>query len=262
MMQPPTDVSRTDSSVAWIVLVTRHYHWLVKPYIELWDRHVGLPLVFFSDRLMPDLPPHHKCMVAFPENRNIYLEPCGSEFKQALERVDAPLVTMLLPDIMPQGFIDHTRLNSLIRFMGSGEKVARGNLYDGGHDGIVNGIAQEDPSAVLHDENGMKIIRISPTNQHIGQLGSTSGMPALWSRKFLLEFVEDGWALDALELPGQHKFAKQGEWFSVCTTPSLLEVCHLCYTRDKRAVELTSVKDEKDRELISKYIPSGFRVVP
>ena len=76
-----------------------------------------------------------------------------------------------------------------------------------------------------------------------------------------MEFVEDEWALDAIEIPGQYKFADQGKWFSVCTTPSLLEVCHLCYTRDKNVVELTSVKDEKDRELISKYIPYGFRVV-
>ena len=254
--------SMADSErIAWIVLVTRHYHWLVKPYIELWDRHVGLPLTFFSDRPMPDLPSHHKHVVAFPENRNIYLEPCGGEFKQALERVDASLVTMLLPDIMPQGSIDHRRLNLLVKFMGRDNKIARGNLYRGGHDEIIDGIATEDPSAVLYNENGLKIVRISPTNRHIGQLGSTSGMPALWSRGFLLEFVEDEWALDAIEIPGQYKFADQGKWFSVCTTPSLLEVCHLCYTRDKNVVELTSVKDEKDRELISKYIPYGFRVV-
>lgn len=248
-----------DSAVDWIVLVTRHYHWLVKPYTVLWGKYVGTPLTFFSDRPIDDLPDPHRCVVTFPFNHALYRQPSGREFKDGLRKINAPIVALLLIDEIPQNRMDHGKLSVLVDFMLREGNIARGSL-DRFADSIVQQIATSEPGSVRLDD-GIKIVRVRPDHKGIGQLGASSLKMAVWSRKFLLEFVEDGWTFDAIELPGQHKFIRQyPAWESVCPLPSLISVAHLCYTRAQDVVEAKWLKEE-DRSVVVEAIPPNFKMV-
>jgi hypothetical protein len=137
----------------------------------------------------------------------------------------------------------------LEQFMINNPDVARGNLS--GYDGQI--VHQEK----LVDIDGLGIYKISKFDPHIGLIGSTSLNPALWNREFLLEFIEDDWPLDKIEIPGNIKFQNQSKWYSIGTVPSLLESSHLCYTSQQNVVRLSEVNDE-DKHLIT--IPDGFEI--
>lgn len=69
-------------------------------------------------------------------------------------------------------------------------------------------------------------------------------MPAIWNKQFLLEFIEDNWQFDTIEMPGALKFSQENKnrWRSVGTYPAQWKSAHLIFTRDTNLVELTMLK--------------------
>jgi hypothetical protein len=136
--------------------------------------------------------------------------------------------------------------------------VARGNLFNEVQGQIKNQVI-EDPERLLKQYQDFQIIKLDPHNPHIGQIGTTSLMPAMWNKEFIMDFMEDDWQLDHIELPGQHKFIEQSKWYSIGTYPGLFQIAHLCYTSDPEMARLTQMKEE-DREIVRPHIPKNFRV--
>lgn len=134
------------------------------------------------------------------------------------------------------------------------KNAARGNLWAPA-DNIVKSSKE-----IVQEGKDYSIRMLSSTDPHIGQIGSTSLLPALWRTDFLLEFIEDDWTFDAIELPGQHKFIAQSKWHSVGILPGLFESCHLCYTADKSVVKLSTILNAEDRAYTAQFVPGGFRI--
>lgn len=243
------------SSYEAVVFVTRQYHWLVKPLEAMVEKYMGIPLTFLSDR---PIETKHRVIEAFPFDCKLYGEPVGAKVKAALAQIQAHNILFFFADFLPQKPVDMKGLDALSRFMEINGSVARANLWSDVQEQIKNQVT-ENISALLGIYEELMIIKLDQYNQHIGQIGSTSLMPALWSKAFLMEFIEDNWTLDNIELPGQKKFAEQSKWFSIGTHPGLLQIAHLCFTSDLNMVRLTQMKDE-DKEIVIPHIPQHFRI--
>lgn len=236
-----------------VVFVTRQYHWLVEPLITLTDKHLGIPLNFLSDRPI-DVPEGHKVTQCFPKDCKLYSEPCGKYIKDAIYDFHKPLLLFFFADFLLQKKVDFDKLRILELYMLKHADVARGNLYSGA-EAQIKGHAQEHPEDIVKYQE----IDIVKLPKSIGQIGSTSLLPAMWSREFILEFMGDNWQLDHIELPGQHEFEKQSKWHSIGTVPALFDIAHLCYTSDLEMARLTQMKEE-DREIVRPHIPKNFKV--
>jgi len=263
------------TDVEWVVPVTRHYHWLIKPMIMLCKKYLDIPITFWSDRPIPDLDRKHKAMEIFRLDSAIYRESVGDLIKNALNQIEKPIVAIILIDMLPQNMVDLNRLELLKCFMLE-YPIARGNLhfarnYEDQFKKYINTYTSD----VLVRINNFYISKISCYHELLSQIGSTSLLPALWNRKFLLEFIEDHWSFDKLELPGQYKFMghkhdhncpygsyvewDRKNWFSVCTYPALYDNAHLCFTRAQDLVEIKNLKKE-DKEYVMPYVPEELRI--
>jgi hypothetical protein len=240
--------------VELIVFVTRQYHWLVEPLLYMYRRDLDVSLTFFSDR------PIEGCnaIEVFPRDMRLYQESCGYLIKDALREIDKSLVAFLTMDILPTGKVDVAKLQQLMDYMLGNERVSRGHLCASYESQIKN--CEE----VLWSDPDLSIVKIPYMNQHIGQLGATSLTPALWRRDFLLEFIEDGWTWDNIELPGCNKFMAQAQWYSrwyaIGTIPCLLPTGHLCYTSDKRIVRISNIPNEEDRAFVTQFAPGWAKL--
>jgi len=208
----------------------------------------------FSIRKLPSTDQHigQKAIEVFPLDMLLYHEPCGKLIKDALQRVDKQIIMLGLMDFLPIGKADLRSLEVPEQYMIGDCRVARGNIWAGA-DNIVKSSGE-----LLYEEDGCSIMKLSSKDH--GQIGATSLLPALWRKDFLLEFIEDSWTFDALELPGQYKFMAQDKWYSIGMLPGVFDECHLCYTRDRYEVKLSTIKDEEDRTFVERYVPEGRRI--
>ncbi len=246
-------------NIEWIVFVTRHYHFLVEPFIKLCDKYFDVPLTFFSDRPIANIDKRHKVLEVFPFDCALYREPCCNYIRKGLEQIQSPIISIQLIDQLLQASVDKSQISILEKFM-LHNNIARGNVCSGFDSHIMS-----DGSNILHREGEASIVYVSPSNQHISTIGATNLLPALWNKQFLLEFMEDHWSFDVIEMPGTVKFAKQtkegtNKWISVGIVPAPWRTAHLIYTRDTNLVELTMLNQE-DRQLVQPHIPSTLRVL-
>ena len=94
---------------------------------------------------------------------------------------------------------------------------------------------------------------------HIGQIGATSLLPALWRRDFLLEFAEDDWTFDHIEL-AQDKFYRQTKWHSVGILPGPFVDGHVCYTASPNEARLSTIPNEEDQAFVAQFVPAGYQI--
>jgi len=244
-----------------VIPVSRHYHWLVRPALYLCRKYFNVPITFLSDRPKSDC----HAIEAFPLDMRLYHHgqvpgDCGKRLKEALCQIEAPLVALILSDMLPIRSVDMAAFYVLEQFMLEHDDVARGNLYSG-TTGLDVACEVRRHGELLNRDPWLFILKIPADNTSvISQMGSTSLLPALWRKDFLLEFIEDQWWLDEIELPGQYKFMAQDKWYSVTTLPSLMDVCHLHFTSRPEMVKLSEIKNEGDRQFVEQFVPWGFVV--
>jgi len=234
----------------FVILVTERFHWLVKPLLYFYDKYMPVPLTFFSDRLIEGA----NAIEVFPLDMHIYQEPCGKLIKDALRKLDKPVVMFGYMDLLPVRTVDLHLLGILEKYMLEDKNAARGNLWAPADNAVKSS------KEIVQEGEGYSIRRLSSADPNIGQIGASSLLPALWRTDFLLEFIEDGWTFDAVELPGQYKFMAQRKWHSVGMLPGLFDSCHLCYTADKSIVKLSTLADEEDRAFVAQFVPEGRRI--
>jgi hypothetical protein len=231
----------------FIIFVTGRYHWLVQPLLHFYEQYMPVPLTFFSDR--PIEGTNYK--EVFPRDMPIYKEPCCRLIKDALRKLDKPLVMFGYMDLLPISEVNLSHLKVLEQHVLSDSRVARANLWANAQWRIRN-------FPVVSSHPGLSIHSLSADDPSLGAIGSTHLIHALWNKRFLLSFMEDGWALDAVERDGPAKFRKQSHWYSIGTFPGLFNTCHLCYTADPTEVRLSTILKETDREYVAQYIPEGM----
>jgi len=229
----------------FIISGTGRYLWLLKPLLYLYEKYMPVPLLFFLDRPIEGI----NSVEVLLRDMDAYHEPCGKLIKDALQRVDKQIIMLGFMDFLPIGKVDLRSLEVLEQYMIRDCRVARGNIWAGA-DNIVKSSKE-----LLYEEEGCSIMKLSSKDH--GQIGATSLLPAFWRKDFLLEFIEDSWTMDALELPGQYKFMAQNEWYSVGMLPGAFNECHLCFTADRNGVRLSTIKDEEDRAFVERYVPEG-----
>jgi hypothetical protein len=248
-----------------IVLVTRHYHWLVEPVIYFHHKYFDLPITFLSDRPIPG----NKVIEAFPYDMAIYKrageKEVGRLLKDAIRQVNKPLLAITLTDMLPIHPVDMEAFHVLESYMLGHPDVARGNLFSGNAEITPNrgDVARltRDLGRVLQDDPRLSILTIpANTVSVISNLCCTTLVPAIWSKEFLLDFIEDDWGFDSIELPGKYKYKKQDRWHSILTLPALLDVAHLCYTGAPTMVKLSEIVDDEDREYVAQFVPDRFEV--
>lgn len=232
----------------FIISGTGRYHWLLKPLLYLYGKYMPVPLLFFSDRLTEGI----NAVVVFSPYMRAYHEPCGKLIKDALQRLDKSIVMLGFMDFLPIKKVDLRLLEVLEQYMIRDCCVARGNIWAPADKTVMSS------KELLCEGEGFSILKLS--SKIHGQIGATSLLPALWRRDFLLEFVEDDWTLDAIELPGQYKFMAQSKWYSVGILPGLFYECHLCYTADRNEVRLSTIKNKEDRAYVAQFVPEGSRM--
>lgn len=230
--------------IKYIAFVSRQYHWLHEPLTALHRKYFDVPITFFSDRLFES---DHEVLKVFPEDCKLYKEPVGKLITDELKKIKEPIIGFIFMDFLPQEPMNFDRLNQLAEYM-IDKPIARANLWDNAQWQIEHEIQGE--------KEDFNIVRLDPKK---GQIGCTSLMPALWSRDFLIEFIEDDWQLDMIELPGEKKFLRQDKWHSIGTFPGLLNIAHLCYTSDHKLARTSSLKDE-DLKYVTPYLPENFTI--
>lgn len=233
---------------AFIIPVTERFHWLVKPLLYFYDKYMPIPFVFFSDRPIEGA----NAIEVFPLNMRIYQESCGRRVKDALRKLGRLIVMFGYMDILPIRTVDLRLLGILEQYMLEDSCAARGNLWAPA-DNVV-----KSSDEIVQEGEGYSI-RMLSSKIH-GQIGATSLLPALWRMDFLLEFIEDGWTFDAVELPGQYKFMAQSKWHSVGMLPGIFDSCHLCYTADRNEVRLSTIKNEEDRAFVAQFVPNWANI--
>ncbi len=231
----------------FVAFVTRQYHWLTNPLIIAYYKYFNVPITFLTDRQM-NIPHFHKQSICFPMDCKLYGQGVGRTIKDELMKINKPIIGMVFMDFIPQKKMDFEKLAVLEDYM-LNNKVARCNLWD-----AVEGQINNYP--VEKSIDGLNIVKIPKED---GQIGCTSLMPALWNKEFLLEFIEDTWQLDHIELPGQHKFLAQNTWYSIGSVPSLFRVGHTCYTADLKEARVSTIKEE-DRCFIEPFVPKEFNI--
>lgn len=229
--------------IEFIISSTGRYLWLLKPLLYLYEKYMPVPLLFFLDRPVEGV----NSVEVFLRNMDAYHEPCGMLIKAALQKVDKPIIMLGYMDFLPARKVDLGFLEVLAQYMIEDSRVARGNIWAGAENIIKS--SQE----ILCEGDGFSIRKLSSKDH--GQIGATSLLPALWRKDFLLEFIEDNWTMDALELPGQYKFMAQSKWYSVGMLPGVFDDCHLCYTADRSEVRLSTIKNGEDRAFVAQFIP-------
>jgi len=234
--------------IDFVIVGTGRYHWLLKPLLYFYEKYMPVPLTFFSDRLIEGV----NAIEVFPQDMDLYHEPCGKLLKDALQESDKLIVFLCTMDFLPVAIVDLRLLEILAQYMIKDHRVARGNIWAGADNTVK---AAQD---ILYEGEGFSIRKLSSKDH--GQIGATSGMPALWRKDFLLEFIEDSWTFDALELPGQYKFMAQDKWYSIGMLPGVFDECHLCYTADRNEVRLSTIKNEEDRTFVERFVPEGRRI--
>lgn len=235
-------------NAAFLIFVTGRFHWLVPAVLHFYDKYMPVPITFVTDREMAG------SIKVFPEAMPIYKQPCGYLIKEALEKIDAPVVMLGLTDVLPIQPVNMEHLGVLVRYMEDDIFAARGNLWSDADDCLR--FCQD----VVMLGASFRILRLPRNDPYIGQIGATSLMPALWRKDFLLEFFDDGWTLDGIELPGQHKFEQQGKWHSVALVPGMMTCCHLCYTATPGEARLSTIPDPADRAFVRQFVPKEMRV--
>jgi len=231
--------------------VTRHYNWLIKPYLYMNDKYWGEPITVVSD-IKIDLPAPHT-FVMMPEYcKHFYQDRMGQMVKEIINQFPEPLATISLPDLWTKTPVDVDLVKQLGQHMME-NPIARGNLWAGAY-------ATDQCEEVVEVSERLSVGKVSP---HKSQIGATSGLLAMWSKKFLNDFFENDWTWANMELDGQRKFAKEdydtGRRYSVATKPGLVDGAHIMYTSDPNMARITQVSDE-DKGVIRKWIPSNFRV--
>jgi len=241
-------VGRMPQDTEFIISGTGRYLWLLEPLLYMYGKYMPVPLLFFLDRPMEGI----NAVEVFLRNMRAYHEPCGGLIKDALQTVNKPVVMLGYMDFLPSRKVDLGILAGLEQYMIKDHRVVRGNIWAGADNTVKSS------KELLHEGEGFSIWKLSDKDH--GQIGSTSLLPALWRKDFLLEFIEDNWTMDAIEFPGQKKFAAQNEWYSVGILPGVFHSCHLCYTADRREVRLSTIQNEEDRAFVAQFIPEGSRI--
>ncbi len=234
--------------------ITRHYHWLLEPYVHFHDKYWGYPMTIVTD--VPLTFETHHTVLEMPEYCNhFYHDRMGQMVKEVINQYDEPLVTISLPDFWVCEKVDTKKMKKLEKYILENGKIARTHLWKGmGEKG-----RSED---VIKEVAGMVVNRVSPYDKHIGQLGATSGLLAIWSKKFLNHYYRDEWTWADLELSTEI-FAKEeyetGNWYSVITDPALVDINHVCLTRKKELAKIESLKDD-EKEYARQFIPEGYEI--
>jgi len=248
-----------------VIPVTRHFHWMDEADVYFYRKYFDVPVTFLSDRPMPG----YRFIETFPKDAVLYKNKkklgIGRMIKNALRRIDSRFIIIMMTDIFPVNPVDIDAVTVLAQYMIEHPDVARGNLFSGfceyGGDknaAFLDGLVTQ---SVPITTTPLDIRRIPPDNHsNMGPIGSTHMGPALWSKEFLLEFIEDAWYLDTLEYPGQKKFIEQNKWRSIITVPALMDIGHLCITAAPRLVRLSTIENEEDRAFIAQFVPKGFDV--
>lgn len=249
-----------------IIPVSRHFHWMDEADVHFYRKYFDVPVTFLSDRPMPG----YRFIEAFPRDVVLYKSDkdlgIGRMIKDALRKLESPLVIIMMTDIFPVRPVDVGAVTLLAEYMLDHPDIARGNLFSGfdeyggtGNSAFLRGLATQSIPQIT--SSPLNIRRIPSDNcSNVGPIGSTHLGPALWSKDFLLEFIEDDWYLDTIEYPGQRKFMKQKKWYSIITLPPLMDIAHLCITAAPRLVRLSTIKNEKDRAFVARFVPEGFDV--
>jgi len=235
--------------VEFIIFVTGRFHWLKTAVTYFYGKYFDVPLTFFSDRPMDGV----NAVEVFPRDMHIYNEPCGKRIKDALAQLDKPLVMFGYMDLLPIREVNLELVQVLANYMLDRGNIARGNLW-----AEIQERVRYYP--IVFGQAGLSIHYISADDPHIAGIGSTHLIHALWSREFLLGFIEDGWTLAAVERDGPTKFRKQGHWTSIATYPGLVSLCHLCYTAAPNEVRLSTIEDAEDRAYVAQFVPGGYRI--
>lgn len=234
----------------FIIFVTGKYHWLIQPLLYFYKKYMPVPLTFFSDRLIDG----QNVIEVFPKDMRVYWEPCGKLIKDALKKVNKPIVVFGYMDLLPIRPVDLRLLGIFEQFMIRNKTAARGNLWAGADKGV------QSCRDYVQAGTGYSIRRLPKEDPEIASIGTTSLLPAIWRTDFLLDFIEDDWSLDAIESKGPAKFIYQSKWYSVAMLPGLFDPCHLCYTADQSEVRLSTIPDAEDRAFVSQFVPIGSRI--
>lgn len=246
------------------------YKWLIEPYIHFHDKYWGDPLTIVTDL---DIKTHSKhTIIPMPSYcKHFYKDNMGKMIKETINKFPEPLAVISLPDFWPCRHVEIDRMRVLEEYIVKNGSIARAHLWRGrGAEGVQN--QSSDIVAVLND--GTAVNRISPHCRTYGQLGATSGLLAIWDKKFLNMAYPDSWTWADWELKGRDIMAtnwdvdgktmkvnggKWGKWYSVTTNPTLVDIQHVCYTHKSDLADLYDLLPD-DKTFARPFVPKNYEI--
>ena len=226
--------------------VSRHYQWLVKPFLNLVDKYWGLPVVVISDQPLYLSSPHQ--YLPMPSYcQHFYKDPYCRMMNESLTWEGHTTAVISMVDYWPNAPVDQDVFFRLADYIHRESNIARIDLchYEAGQ-------------RMYEWDTGLRIERPLPTHS---QLGATSGLLALWRKDFLREFMENHWTFANWELDGQRKMIEDisNRWFSVTPNQPPVSINHVCVTAAPFFARLTGLTEE-DKQMARTYIPPGWQV--
>jgi hypothetical protein len=240
-------------SVRSIIIGTHQYQWAINIAAYLFDKYVGLPLLYVGDRVEGVL----------YEGVEFMQVPCFSEgewpwdhhFARGLNSIfeyfQDDLILMFLPDQWIISRVSLSAIFSLAEFMEQHSHVVRGC--------VTEGQALYQHGQVVDYWQDYEIWGVSPSNQHASLDGGITFCPSLWNPTVRSLFPPH-WTIQECEVLGTKLMAVRTQNLSVGIRPAPIRRAHVLHHAQPHTVNLERVP-LADREDIRGYIPDVWSVI-
>jgi hypothetical protein len=240
-------------SVRSIIIGTHQYQWATNIAAYLFDKYVGLPLLYVGDHVEGVLYEGLEFMQVPCFSEGVW--PWKNHFARGLnsifENFKDDLILLLLPDQWILEPVSLLPILALGEYMERRPCIVRGNL--------AQGQALYDHGYVFDCHKGYEIWSVSPTNPHASLHGAITFCPTLWNPR-ARELFEPHWTLQECENLGTEVIAAGlSSVISVGIKPAPIRYAHVLHHAQPHTVNLMQVPME-DREIARAYIPDVWSV--
>lgn len=239
-----------------LLVLTKHYQWLMLPFLHLYGKYWGEPLVCYTDQPLD---------VELPDWCKWKQVPCysgdvwpwqfwwGNGMLSILAEIDELMISLFLPDYWIGTPVPLNQVNTVARYMLKCGNVIRTNLQ-------MN-TCLDQHGKFRESFQGLEIVYATPGCIHCGQQAGSALGVALWDKDKLSKLLQPHWSPWGLEKLGTERMLQEfKDWIAVGTRPALVKRVNAVNQSMPTAVVLKGLAKE-DQETIRQWIPARYEII-
>lgn len=239
-----------------LLVLTKAFQWLVQPFLYLYEKYWGEPLVCYTDQpLDVDLPNwcEWKCVPCYSEGSWPWQFWWGNGMLSILAEIDEPLVSLFLPDYWIGTSVQLNQVNSVARYILKCGNIVKTNLQ--------MDTCLDQYGKFRESYQGLEIISAIPGCIHCGLEAGTALGVALWDRDKLARILKPHWSPWGLEKLGTERMLQEfKDWVAVGTRPGLVKRVNAVAQGVPETVTLSGLTRE-DQETVRQWIPGQYKII-